>query len=101
MRPCGLMAEPTADVNVLDFSAAWQAIRTARKAIMVPPACTSSKYSHACEQCVALCHAETGSFTAAFPDMCVKRPGLSKTGRPGSERVFQKSAKPDGHGKIM
>jgi radical SAM protein with 4Fe4S-binding SPASM domain len=72
MRPCGLMTEPNADVGALGFSAAWQATRAAREGIMVPPACTSCKYSHACEQCAALCHAETGSFTGVPEYVCEK-----------------------------
>ena len=72
MRPCGMMTEPTANVREVGFGAAWQAIRTAREEIMVPSKCTSCEISHACDQCAALCYAETGSFADVPTYMCDK-----------------------------
>lgn len=72
MRPCGMMTAPSADVETLGFSAAWQATRAAREEILVPSRCTGCELSHACDQCAALCYAETGSFTGVPTYMCEK-----------------------------
>ena len=72
MRPCGMMTEPSMDLTQMGFAGAWQATREAREKIMVPSKCTSCEISHACDQCAALCFAETGSFTAVPAYMCEK-----------------------------
>ena len=72
LRPCGMMTEPSASLHEMRFANAWQTIRNARQQIMVPPQCTSCKMSHACDQCAALCYAETGAFTGVPTYMCQK-----------------------------
>lgn len=72
MRPCGMMTAPSADLDALGFSAAWQAIRQAREEIMVPARCSSCEMRHACDACAALCQAESGSFTGVPTYMCEK-----------------------------
>lgn len=72
MRPCGMMTTPTANVREMGFSAAWQAIRTAREDILVSARCSGCAIRHACDQCAALCFAETGDFTGVPEYMCEK-----------------------------
>ena len=72
MRPCGMMTSPTANVREMGFAAAWQAIRTAREDILVPARCSGCAIRHACDQCAALCFAETGDFTGVPEYMCEK-----------------------------
>lgn len=72
MRPCGMMTTPSAAIDTLGFDGAWQAIRAARKQIFVPPQCSACEIRHACDQCAALCFAETGSFTGVPAYMCEK-----------------------------
>lgn len=70
LRPCGMMTQPEAELVPGDFHAAWQRIRTLREEIMVPAKCTACKMRNACDQCPALCWAETGSFTGVPDYMC-------------------------------
>ena len=72
MRPCGMMTNPT--VNAVDhgFVNAWNQIREERENIMVPAKCTNCEIRYACDQCPALCYAETGSFTEVPVYMCEK-----------------------------
>lgn len=72
MRPCGMMTEPTASLDELGFVGAWNEIRKARETILVPAKCTSCEIAHACDQCAALCYAETGEFTGVPEYMCEK-----------------------------
>lgn len=72
LRPCGMMTEPTADLGRLGFPAAWESIRAAREEILVPAQCTACEMKNACDQCAALCYAETGSFTGVPTYMCEK-----------------------------
>ena len=39
---------------------------------MVPAKCSSCEIKHACDQCAAMCYAETGSFTDVPTYMCEK-----------------------------
>ena len=70
MRPCGMLTEPSVSVPETGFSAAWEKVRAEREKIMVPSKCTSCEVRHACDQCAALCFAETGSFTGIPTYMC-------------------------------
>lgn len=72
MRPCGMMVEPSVYVPEMGFSAAWQKIRQEREKIMVSSQCTSCEIRHACDQCAAVCFAETGLFTGVPTYMCEK-----------------------------
>lgn len=69
VRPCGIMTYPSEPVGH-DFLRAWNAIRAAREDIMVPAKCTGCDIRHACDQCAAICHSETGSFTESPAYMC-------------------------------
>ena len=69
MRPCGMMTEPSADLAD-GFAAAWQRTRTARETIMTPAKCTACPARAACDQCAALCHAETGDFDGTPTYLC-------------------------------
>ena len=62
MRPCGMMTEPTFDLNRMEFPQAWQAVRESRKQIFQPEECTACSVREVCSQCAAVCQAETGSF---------------------------------------
>lgn len=72
MRPCGMMTEPSVDVTPTEFHQAWQAVRKAREEIYIPAKCTACEIAHACDQCPAICFAETGSFTKSPEYMCEK-----------------------------
>lgn len=72
IRPCGMMTEPSFELEPGKFEEAWKHIRTAREEIMVPAKCSSCEIKHACDQCAAMCYAETGSFTDVPTYMCEK-----------------------------
>lgn len=70
LRPCGMMTTPTEDLRTQSFRSAWTNIRSAREQIMVPPGCSACSLRGACDQCSAICYAESGSFTAVPEYMC-------------------------------
>lgn len=70
MRPCGMMTEPSESLAEQSFQSAWKKIRAAREEIMVPPACSGCSMRSACDQCSAVCYAETGAFTGVPSYMC-------------------------------
>ena len=70
LRPCGMMTVPSVDLLPGKFPEAWNAVRSAREEIMVPPKCSACHLKHLCDQCPALCYAETGSFTQAPSYAC-------------------------------
>lgn len=72
LRPCGMMTMPDVALEGRSFQEAWGLIRKAREDILVPAKCTTCGIRHACDQCAALCHAETGSFTESPAYMCEK-----------------------------
>ena len=70
LRPCGMMTSPGVCLDELGFPKAWSAIRAAREKILVPSQCTACPERHACDQCAALCQAETGNFTGVPDYLC-------------------------------
>ncbi|MGN1007510.1 MAG: hypothetical protein ACI4PV_01075, partial [Butyricicoccus sp.] len=76
MRPCGMMTAPTADIGALGFDSAWQAIRAAREQIFLPPACSTCADKNVCDQCAAICFAETGAFIGVPEYMCARTRAL-------------------------
>lgn len=72
LRPCGMMTQPSVNVRELGFAGAWNAIRAAREEILVPARCSSCDRKHVCDQCAALCFAETGQFDGVPDYMCEK-----------------------------
>lgn len=72
LRPCGMMTKPSFNVDELGFSTAWREVREARKNILVPTQCSSCTIRHACDQCAAVCLAETGEFTGVPHYLCEK-----------------------------
>ena len=72
IRPCGMMVEPSVKLEKDMFSECWQRILAARQGIMVPPKCTKCEVRHMCDQCAAICYAETGSFLNVPEYMCKK-----------------------------
>ena len=72
LRPCGMMTAPDIDMEPGHFPEAWEQLRKARESIMVPAKCTACALKHVCDQCPALCYAETGSFTGVPDYMCEK-----------------------------
>lgn len=70
LRPCGMMTEPGVPLALGGFGVSWREIRRLREEIMVPAKCSACAMSHACDQCAAVCYAESGSFTAAPAYMC-------------------------------
>ena len=72
MRPCGMMTAPDLAIQAGRFTESWEKLRQEREKIMVPAKCTHCELKNACEQCAALCYAETGSFTGVPTYMCEK-----------------------------
>lgn len=70
LRPCGMMTEPSVDLTGLPFAEAWQQIHQMREDIMVPAKCTACPVRNACDQCAAVCFAESGSYTKPPEFMC-------------------------------
>lgn len=70
MRPCGMMTNPSVDLNQLSFEDAWEEIKKETKEIYLPRKCGTCSIRNACDQCAAICHAETGEFTGVPDYMC-------------------------------
>lgn len=70
MRPCGMMTEPTQSIADQGFSSAWKKTRVGRENILVPAQCSVCTMKNACNQCAAVCHAETGEYTGVPTYMC-------------------------------
>lgn len=70
MRPCGMMTSPSVDLNQISFGQAWNELRKATKEIYVPSQCVKCDLRNICDQCAAICYAETGAFTNVPKYMC-------------------------------
>lgn len=70
LRPCGMMTQPGVRLDDLPFEAAWQKLREETGRILVPAKCTACPVRHACDQCAAVCQAESGSFTQPPDYLC-------------------------------
>ena len=70
LRPCGMMTQPGVRLDDLPFEAAWQKLREEAGRILVPAKCTACPVRHACDQCAAVCQAESGSFTQPPVYLC-------------------------------
>lgn len=70
MRPCGMMTSPSVDLNQIPFGQAWDELRKATKEIYVPSQCVECDLRNVCDQCAAICYAETGAFTNVPEYMC-------------------------------
>lgn len=70
LRPCGMLTSPTLPLTPGGFAEAWQRIRAARERILLPAQCTACSMKNACDQCAAVCQAETGEFTGVPEYMC-------------------------------
>lgn len=63
-------AEPTVSLDGISFAEGWQQIHRMREDIMVPAKCTACPVGNACDQCAAVCYAESGCYTEAPEFMC-------------------------------
>lgn len=70
IRPCGMMTVPSKKLAARGFLSAWEYIRREREQILVPAECSTCSMGNACDQCAALCYAETGTFTGVPAYMC-------------------------------
>ncbi len=70
LRPCGMMTEPTIKLDGITFAQGWEQIHRMREDILVPAKCTSCSMGNACDQCAAVCYAESGCYTEAPEFMC-------------------------------
>ena len=70
MRPCGMMTTPSVDLNQKSFADAWDIIQKKTKEIYVPAKCEVCSIRNACDQCAAICHAESGKFENPPAYMC-------------------------------
>ena len=70
LRPCGMMTEPGVPLEGRPFAEAWQEIRRLRDEILVPAKCSACKAGNACDQCAAVCFAETGRYPGVPDYMC-------------------------------
>ena len=58
------------DLNQIPFGQAWDELRKATKEIYVPSQCVECDLRNVCDQCAAICYAETGAFTNVPEYMC-------------------------------
>lgn len=86
LRPCGMMTTPTENLGTQSFRSAWTNIRSARERILVPPACSGCPVRSACDQCSAICQAETGAFTGVPEYMCQRTRAYLELGRKWLEK---------------
>lgn len=91
LRPCGMMTSPSVPLAPGGFADAWQSIRVAREQIMVPAKCTACAMKHACDQCAAVCYAETGSFTGVPEYMCRQTEHYLRLVRAEYDKLTQKN----------
>lgn len=70
MRPCGMMTKPSVDLNDVSFGQAWEDLKKATKEIYIPKKCVECSIRNTCDQCAAICYAETGEFTEIPKYMC-------------------------------
>lgn len=70
LRPCGMMTVPSVNLGGSSFKDAWQRLHAMREEIMVPAKCTACPVKNACDQCAAVCFAESGSYTQPPEYMC-------------------------------
>lgn len=70
MRPCGMMTTPSERLDGEAFSEVWEKIRASRNGILVPAQCSNCDVKHACDQCAAMCYAETGEYTGVPEYLC-------------------------------
>lgn len=78
LRPCGMMTVPSIEIAEAGFEEAWSRLREARKTIYIPSKCAKCEIAHVCDQCAAVCYAETGSFTEAPEYMCERTEAIFK-----------------------
>lgn len=81
LRPCGMMTEPTEALSTQSFQSAWDKLRAAREEILVPAGCGTCPVRSACDQCPAICYAESGAFTAVPEYMCQRTRAYLEQGR--------------------
>ena len=72
LRPCGMMTEPGVPLSAGSFGEGWRTLRSLREGIMVPARCSACAMANACDQCAAVCFAESGSYTAVPQYMCAQ-----------------------------
>lgn len=70
LRPCGMMTQPGVRLDGLPFQTAWQKLREESSRILVPAKCSACPVRSACDQCAAVCQAESGSFTQPPDYLC-------------------------------
>lgn len=70
MTPCGMMVTPS--VEIKDFNAAWQYIRTERGNIILPAECKNCSLRKTCDVCAAVTFAETGKYDGVPTYVCEK-----------------------------
>ena len=70
MTPCGMMTEP--GVQIEDFDAAWDFIRSEREKIYLPAECKTCSLRKSCDICAAVSYAETGRFDGVPTYVCEK-----------------------------
>lgn len=81
LRPCGMMTEPTEALSAQSFRSAWDKLRAAREEILVPAGCGACSMRSACDQCPAICYAESGAFTEVPTYMCQRTRAYLEQGR--------------------
>ena len=67
MTPCGLMAEPKADLKQQSFSDAWQELVHASAQLRLSGLCDKCSNRRICHACAAIAYAENGT-TAGVPE---------------------------------
>ncbi len=60
MLPCGMFPNEGWKIREIGFSAAWEAVKSFAKTVMMPKECTDCPKKDRCGACAAACIAETG-----------------------------------------
>jgi len=61
MRACAMMDSPSADVEKLGFSGAWEQIKVQTSKLRLPAECNECPDRVFCRACAAMCYCETGA----------------------------------------
>ena len=70
LRPCVIMAEPSADTFTLGFENAWQSVSRGIKEICLNRECSQCSLRSLCKNCAAGAYLETGQYDAKPDYIC-------------------------------
>jgi radical SAM protein with 4Fe4S-binding SPASM domain len=88
LLPCGMLAEPGADVLRLGFSEAWRQVRDRVRSLQYPAACQRCRFRRLCHLCLAKCYCETLGYDRPPEYACrMTRALLRELNIPGEKEI--------------